>query len=186
MILSPPGHPDGAGGRLGRASVTKALGRQQARTGREAGALQVSLSAPGDRGVAARRLQIGRSRLSRPSPSHPIPSCPVPSRAGRRAEPCCTGDTTSTTVGNSGRGRRGGQRGPAGSTSRLGWAAPAPSGELSELKCFAVRASRLLSRHSARQAAERCPCVRHRPQSRAGLGSGSGLPRSRWGVHSLL
>ncbi|XP_039551540.1 carbonic anhydrase 13-like isoform X2 [Passer montanus] len=66
---------------LGGAWVTKRLGQQQARTGQEAGALQVSLSAPQDRGVAARRLQIGRSRLSRPSPSYPIPAHPVLSRA---------------------------------------------------------------------------------------------------------
>ncbi|KAL2308241.1 hypothetical protein Nmel_001250 [Mimus melanotis] len=97
MALPPPGHPDRAGGRLGRAWVTKGLGRQEARTGREAGAPQVSLSAPEDRGVAARRLQIGRSRLSRPRPAPPILSCPVPCRAGRRAEPCCTGDTMNTT-----------------------------------------------------------------------------------------
>lgn len=49
-----------------------------------------------------------------------------------------------------------------------------------------VRASRFLSRRSARQEAERCPCVRHRLQSRAELGSGSGLPRSRLGFRSLL
>ncbi|XP_005479594.2 carbonic anhydrase 13 isoform X1 [Zonotrichia albicollis] len=87
MALRPPGHPDGAGGSLGRAWVTKGLGRQQARTGQEAGALQVSLSAPEDRGVAA---PSPSNRAQPPLPPHPVPSqpvlsCPVPCRQESRA-----------------------------------------------------------------------------------------------------
>lgn len=140
MALPPPGHLDGAGGSLGGAWVTKVLRRQQARTGQEAGALEVSLSAPQDRGVAVRRLQIGRSRLSRPSPSYPIPSCPVPSCA----VPCRQESRAMLHWGydeHNGRERRPGPSGrPAGARGKhlpsLGSAAPAPSAELDELKCF--------------------------------------------------